>query len=45
MGKYEPLRLWIKENGTDKFTLIYVQIEENSGLTKEVRLELISVTI
>ena len=32
MSKYEPLWLWIKENGTDKFTLTYAQIEEIAGL-------------
>lgn len=32
MSKYEPLWLWIKENGTDKCTLTYAQIEEIVGL-------------
>ena len=31
MSKYEPLWLWIKENGTDKFILTYAQIKEIAG--------------
>lgn len=32
MSKYEPLWKWIKENGTDNFTLTYAEIEEIAGL-------------
>ena len=33
MSKYDPLWKWIQNNGTDKFSLTYVEIEEIAGLT------------
>ena len=33
MSKYDPLWKWIKNNGTDKFSLTYAEIEEIGGLT------------
>lgn len=32
MSKYEPLWIWIKENGTDSFKLTYAEIEKIAGL-------------
>ena len=32
MSKYEPLWIWIKENGTDCFKLTYAEIEKIAGL-------------
>ena len=32
MSKYEPLWKWIKENGTDRFTLTFVDIEKIAGI-------------
>lgn len=32
MSKYDPLWNWIKENGTDSFTLTYAEIEKIAGL-------------
>ena len=31
MGKYEKLWIWVKENGTDRFTLTYAEIEKITG--------------
>lgn len=31
MSKYEPLWKWVRENGTDKFTLTYAEIESILG--------------
>ena len=33
MSKYDPLWKWIQNNGTDKFSLTYAEIEEIAGLT------------
>ena len=32
MSKYEPVWKWIQENGTDKFSLTYVEIEKIAGI-------------
>ena len=32
VSKYEPLWIWIKENGTDSFKLTYAEIEKIAGL-------------
>lgn len=32
MNKYNPLWIWIKENGTDSFKLTYAEIEKIVGL-------------
>lgn len=31
MGKYEKLWIWVKENGTDRFTLTHAEIEKITG--------------
>ena len=31
-GKYQPLWKWIKENGTEEFTLTYEDIEKITGM-------------
>ena len=33
MSKYEPLWMWIEENGQDSFKLSYAQIEEILGFS------------
>lgn len=33
MSKYEPLWQWIKENGTDSFSLTFEEIEKILGFT------------
>ena len=32
MSKYDPLWNWIKENGTDRFSLTFAEIENIAGL-------------
>lgn len=32
MSKYDSLWKWIQDNGTDKFSLTYAEIEEIAGL-------------
>ena len=32
MSKYEPLWMWIKENGTESFTLSFEEIEKIAGI-------------
>ena len=32
MSKYEPLWAWIKENGTESFSLTFAEIEKIAGL-------------
>ena len=32
MSKYDPLWKWIQNNGTDKFSLTYAEIEKIAGL-------------
>ena len=32
MSKYEPLRKWIGEHGTDSFKLTYEEIEKITGI-------------
>ena len=32
MSKYDPLWNWIKENGTDRFSLTFAEIEKIAGL-------------
>ena len=32
MSKFEPLWKWIKENGTDNFSLTFTEIEAIAGL-------------
>ena len=32
MSKYDPLWNWIQNNGTDKFSLTYAEIEKITGL-------------
>ena len=32
MSKYDALWEWIKENGTDSFSLTYAEIEKKTGL-------------
>ena len=32
MSKYEPLWRWIAENGTDRFTLTWAEIEALAGV-------------
>ena len=32
VSKYEPLWIWIKENGTDSFKPTYAEIEKIAGL-------------
>ena len=32
MSKYEPVWKWIQENGTDKFTLSFAEIEKIAGI-------------
>ncbi len=33
MSKYEPLWIWIKENGTARFQLTFAEIERITGLS------------
>lgn len=33
MSKFEPLWLWIKENGTERFTLTFEEIEKIAGFS------------